>query len=329
VADRVVRIAFVGCGMVSEAHASAIRESPRAGLAGVFDPDESVADRRSEAWSCRRFSSFESLIESPDVDAVFVLSPPRFHVDQSLRALASGKHVLVEKPVGTTVAEVRRLRAAARRSGLICMPGHTDAYVPEFSRVRELARSGRLGALRLVAMFYANAHTESVAGHYDGALRTVLPHHAYVMHGMLGMPEAVSAGTTEPAWDALATVDQAWIALDYPPYTTALLFATMGADDDTESPWSCVLKAIGTAGSASGSWRTGVVRALPGGVSASYAPVEAAFASELDAFVAAVNGDSSLVASTLDDAVAAEIMIEAAERSIRTGRRVRLRGATT
>jgi predicted dehydrogenase len=293
-------------------------------LVGIYDPDGDLAKRRSAEWSCRRFGSFDELVSSSSIDAVFVLSPPRFHVDQSIRALRLGKHVLVEKPVGTSTAEVKRLEKAALESRLVCMPGHTDAYVPEFNRVTSLVTSGQLGTIRLIAMMFAIAHTEATAVHYDGALRTVLPHHAYMMHGMLGVPRSLWAGTTKPAWTTLKSIDQAWMVLDYPPHTTAMLFATMAADDNSASPWSCTVKAIGTDGSATGSWRTGYVHQKGGPVTAGYVPIQDAFARELHAFIAAIDGDGSELSSSLADAVGAATILDAADRVIRTGRRVTL-----
>lgn len=319
-----LRIAFSGAGMVSDAHAAAIQNSNAAQLIGLFDPDPDVSRRRAAAWSCKSFDSFEAIVASRDVDAVFILSPPAFHVAQAALAMEAGKHVLVEKPVGKTVSEVAQLQEAQRRTGRVCLPGHTDVYVPEFRRVIDWTRSGRLGVPRLAAMFYAIAHTEAVAVRYEGALHTVLPHHAYTMHGMLGLPAAVSAGSTKPMWPALETPDQAWIALDYPPHTTALLFATMAADDESAESWSCVLKVIGSDGSASGSWRSGMTRSDGPGARVNFAPVADAFRDELEAFVSAVEGDGALIRSTLDDALGAQRIIEAAARSIETGRRVDL-----
>lgn len=320
-----LRIAFSGGGLVSDAHAAAIRNSSEATLVGVFDTNADTARRRSDEWRCRRYMGFEEMVASGDVDAIFVLSPPRFHVPQAVLALRGGKHVLVEKPVGPSVAEVHRLASVARRSNRVCMPGHTDAYVPEFQRVKALVKAGRLGEIRLLAMMYSIAHTEEVAAHYEGALRTVMPHHAYVMHGMLGLPEYVSCGVTDPAWRSLSVDDQCWMVLDYPPHTTAILFAGMAADDHSADPWSCVVKAIGTRGSASGSWRTGYLSIQGEGVPTGYAPVEDAFARELHAFVHAARGDDSEIASSIEEAEASARILEAAIRATRTGRRVRVR----
>ncbi len=84
--------------------------------------------------------------------------------------------------------EITQLIGLADRQGRVCVPGHNYAYIPEFARIRRLVRDGSLGVLRLAAVVFAIAHPEEVARHYDGVTWLVMPHHAYLMHGMLGMP---------------------------------------------------------------------------------------------------------------------------------------------
>jgi predicted dehydrogenase len=322
-AHRPLRIALAGAGMVSELHAPAIARSDRTVLAGVFDPDRSLSERRAESWSCADYSSLEELLGS-DVDAVFVLTPTALHVETALAALEAGKHVLVEKPVASGVDELERLVAAAGASDRVCMPGHNYAYVPELARMRRLVHAGRLGEIRLLSVMFAIAHEERVAAHYDGALRLVLPHHAYLAAGLLGLPARVHAGVTEPGWERLEQEDQAWIALDYPPRTTALLFATIAVDDDSADPWTFVVKALGTKGSASATWRSGIYQDEAGSMSAGYAAYEEAYELELDAFCQAVAGDPDAIASTMEDAVAVERILTAAEAAARSHRAVEL-----
>jgi predicted dehydrogenase len=315
-----LRIGFCGGGMVSELHAAAIRNSKEATLAGIFDPDEAVAAQRSALWGCRSYGKLEDLLASSDIDAVFVLSPTGYHVQQAMAALEAGKHVLVEKPVGRSPEEIELLLEAARKSRRLCIPGHNYAYIPEYQRIRRLVAEGALGDIRLLAIFFAIAHDEAVAAHYDGVVQLVLPHHVYLVHGLAGLPARVDAGVTKPAWRHLKREDQGWIVLDYPPLGTAILFATLGADDDSADPWTFIVKVVGSRGSASASWRAGVIKRAIGSMSTGYVPYEEAYERELAAFVAAVKGDPSAVSSTLEDALAVARILGAAETSIRTGR---------
>jgi predicted dehydrogenase len=320
-----LRIAFSGGGMVAELHAAAIRRSPLARLVGIFDPDRALAKRRSDEWSCLAYPRFDALLASDKVDAVFVLSPSQYHIEQARAVLRAGKHVLVEKPVSRRPRDISALSALAARRGRVCLPGHNYAYIPEYQRIKRLVRDGSLGVLRLTAIFFAVAHSEEVASHYDGVNWLVMPHHAYLVHGLWGLPASVTAGVTEPTWKEIRQDDQAWFVLDYPPHGTAMLFTTLGADDDSADPWSFVVKAIGSGGSASASWRAGVVRRAIGSMGVGWAPYEEAYDAQLQAFISAVGGDESRVASTMFDAIAVARIVRTAEASIRGRRTVLLK----
>lgn len=66
---------------------------------------------------------------------------------------------------------------------------------------------GGLGTPRLAAIVFAIAHPEEIARHYDGVTWLVMPHHAYLIHRLFGMPASVTAGTTTPAWTGLDRED--------------------------------------------------------------------------------------------------------------------------
>lgn len=312
-----IGIGFVGAGMVAELHAAAIGRSQGARLVGIFDIDPEVVARRATEWSCREFPSLESLLSSDEIDAVFVLSPTQHHIDDARAALLAGKHVLVEKPVSRSPTQISRLINLAVRTGRVCIPGHNYAYMPEYQRIKRLVREGSLGEIRLGAVLFAIAHSEAVASHYDGVIWLVMPHHAYLTHGLFGMPGSVTSGVTKPGWAQLDREDQSWIILDYPPHGTAILFTTLGADDDSADPWSFVVKVIGTRGSATASWRSAVIRRSVGSMTMGWAPYEEAYEHELSAFLSAVAGDRSMIASPMEDAVAVARIIGAAESSIR------------
>jgi predicted dehydrogenase len=255
-------------------------------------------------------------VSSDEVDAVFVLSPTRYHLEHAQAALEAGKHVLVEKPVGRDPQEIRAVAALAAERSLVCMPGHNYAYMPEFRRMVRMVREGRVGEPRLVSVTFALAHAEDVAARYDGVTWLVMPHHVYLTLALLGLPATATGGTTAPMWTHIEQEDQGWIALDYPPHTTALLFATLGADDDASDPWTFAVKVIGTGGSASATWRAAVERDDTGGFSLGWVLYREAYELELAAFLAAVDGDASAVLSTMTDAAAVAEVLAAAEQAI-------------
>jgi predicted dehydrogenase len=86
----------------------------------------------------------------PHVDAVIIATPAATHFELAKRALDCGKHVLVEKPLATTVAEVDTLARCAEQRGLVVMAGHTFIYNPAVRYVKRLIDAGELGHVRYI-----------------------------------------------------------------------------------------------------------------------------------------------------------------------------------
>ena len=107
---------------------------------------------KAEAY-CRRFqgeasySAYEAAINDPRVDAVVVAVPPRFHLDLTLRALAAGKHVLVEKPAFLTLDDYETVLEARNRANRIVLVGENDHYKPLAVCLRRLLADGAIGEM--------------------------------------------------------------------------------------------------------------------------------------------------------------------------------------
>src|SRR5206468_12627767 len=104
----------------------------------------------------------------PAIDAVFVLTNLESHLEYTKLALAAGKHVLVEKPVGVSVAEIEQMNAAAEAKKRVCMPGHNYIYEGGMMRTRELVEGGDLGKIVSAYVMYNIHHPEDVAKRYPG-----------------------------------------------------------------------------------------------------------------------------------------------------------------
>jgi predicted dehydrogenase len=94
--------------------------------------------------------SYRELVESPDVDAVYIPLPNGLHAEWSLAALAAGKHVLCEKPFTANAGEAERVAAAAAGSGLVVMEAFHWRYHPMAAKMLETIQDGRLGEIRSV-----------------------------------------------------------------------------------------------------------------------------------------------------------------------------------
>ena len=103
----------------------------------------------------RVHGSYEELLADPDVDAVYNPLPNHLHVPWSIRALEAGKHVLCEKPIGRSAAEVEELLRARDRTGRQVQEAFMVRTHPQWLGVREMVRSGRIGTLRAVSSFFS------------------------------------------------------------------------------------------------------------------------------------------------------------------------------
>ena len=97
-------------------------------------------------------SSYERVLADPAVSAVAIATPASTHFDLVRGALEAGKHVLVEKPLTSSVSEAVKLAGLAERSGLVLMCDHTYCYTPAVQRIRALIRGGEIGDLQFVEL---------------------------------------------------------------------------------------------------------------------------------------------------------------------------------
>jgi predicted dehydrogenase len=95
-------------------------------------------------------TSYEQVLADPAVAAVAIATPAATHFDLVRAALEAGKHVLVEKPLTSSVSEAVKLAGLAERSELVLMCDHTYCYTPAVRRIRELIRGGEIGEVQFV-----------------------------------------------------------------------------------------------------------------------------------------------------------------------------------
>lgn len=100
-------------------------------------------------------SSYETLLADPSIDAVYVPLPNALHVEWGLKALAAGKHVLIEKPVAMEASQIDQLIAARDTSGLMATEAYMIVHHPQWQRAREVISSGALGAVQQVSCAFS------------------------------------------------------------------------------------------------------------------------------------------------------------------------------
>jgi UDP-N-acetylglucosamine 3-dehydrogenase len=141
-----LRLAFLGCGFITRVHSRHLKALRREIVCSYASRDRARADEFCRQWHGETaYSSYEAAIDDPRVDAVLIAVPPRFHLDLTLRALAAGKHVLVEKPAFPCMVDFEAAIAARDRAHRVVAVGENDHYKPQAVKLRKLLADGAIG----------------------------------------------------------------------------------------------------------------------------------------------------------------------------------------
>src|SRR3979411_2081625 len=135
-----MRVGVIGAGVMGTNHARVLGGLPDATLVGIVDPLPEHRSRATEFAGCRAFASLEELI-AEGVDAVTVAAPTHLHHEIALTCIARHIHVLVEKPIASSVEEGRDIVAAARRAGVTLMVGHVERFNPAVAAIKQAISS--------------------------------------------------------------------------------------------------------------------------------------------------------------------------------------------
>jgi len=134
-------------------------------ITGIASRDRARADETARRLGIpKAYGSYEEMLADPEIEAVYNPLPNHLHVPWSIRAVEAGKHVLCEKPVAMSVAETLELIAARDRAGVIMGEAFMVQTHPQWVRIVELVRAGRIGRLRsaIGAFSYFNTDPSNI-----------------------------------------------------------------------------------------------------------------------------------------------------------------------
>ncbi len=158
-----LRIGMLGFGAMGKAHAYAVTNLPyfygdlpfTAAIAGVATSSPERAAAKVSPYGFAPTTE-EALLADPTIDIIDICTPNIYHADAIKRALAAGKHVLCEKPLGISAAEGAELAALAEASGKVCRVVFNNRFIPAVMRAKQLIDEGRLG--RILSFHAAYLH---------------------------------------------------------------------------------------------------------------------------------------------------------------------------
>lgn len=192
----VPRVAVLGCGHWGGNHIKTLHSLEA--LAAVSDIDADRAVSFATMYGVKAVTP-DDLFAQQDIDALVLALPPQFHTQNVLRAVKSGKDVLVEKPIALNVADAKRQVQEADAYGRIFMVGHILRFHPTFEKMYELVKKGELGEVRYIyshRLGFGKFHTHS------DALWDLAPHDLSMILALTGCEPSEICG------EGAAVVDQ-------------------------------------------------------------------------------------------------------------------------
>ncbi|MCD9022457.1 Gfo/Idh/MocA family protein [Cohnella silvisoli] len=141
-----VRVGILGLGRWGMCHLEAYSSLGQAEVVAICDSSPERLERAGKEYGVANLHiNADDLLQREDIDLISVVTFESQHLEPTLKALQSGKHVLVEKPVTTRTDEAKAMQAAAAESGRLLMPGHLLRFDPRYAAIKEAVQSDRVG----------------------------------------------------------------------------------------------------------------------------------------------------------------------------------------
>lgn len=150
-AIQVLRWGLLSTARINKALIGPLRTSKRNRLVAVASRSQEKADAYANEKKIERsYGSYEALISDPEIDVIYNPLPNHLHAEWTIKAVEAGKHVLCEKPLALSVAEVDSMTEAARKHNRVVAEAFMYRSHPQTLKVREMVKSGELGKVRAV-----------------------------------------------------------------------------------------------------------------------------------------------------------------------------------
>jgi predicted dehydrogenase len=245
-------VGIVGAGIMGRAHAAVLADHPATRVVAVSSRTRESADKLAGEYGATVHAEHSTLAADPAVDIVIVATPDDLHADVVCAAAGAGKHVLVEKPFTSDLADADRALAAVRRAGVKAMTLFNHRWVPSYAQAQARIAAGDIGAPRLAyarkndtvhvptrmipwaarttcAWFLSSHDIDLVCWLFDEQIETV---YASAVHGRLrelgiDTPDAIQA-QCRLRGGGVATFESCWIYPDTFPTMTDSFVEVVG-----------------------------------------------------------------------------------------------------
>ncbi|MFN8593216.1 MAG: Gfo/Idh/MocA family oxidoreductase [Thermomicrobiales bacterium] len=227
-----MRIGLIGCGNIGvNAHIPAVQANEGMTIVAAADPTPerlALAAEKAGLDAANLYADWRDLLARDDVDAVIVATPQRYRPEIVIAAANAGKHILAEKPLALTPADVQAMVDAAQRGGVVLATVHNYHFMPVYQDIKAVLDSGEIGLPEVAELNYLGVEDRPGAAAYiprwrhdaaqagGGVLMDML-HIVYLANWFMGGPPTGVAAWIDRRLDADGDVeDVALVRYDYP-----------------------------------------------------------------------------------------------------------------
>ena len=267
-----IGIGIIGSGAIAQAHANAFKEfEDRCEVLAVCDlyvDKAQVLIEKNGLKNAKAYKEIEEVLALKGIDAISICLPPSTHAEAAIKALEAGKHVLVEKPMATSLAECDAMIAAAEKSGKVLSPVAQNRFKTPNYRIKTMIQGGEAGKVLYAAvnsLWWRGTSYHDIwwRGTWDvecgGSVTSQAVHHLDLLLWMLGRPDRVTGIITNVAHDNSECEDLGMAIMEYPGMLVQFTASIVNHDELQELIFQT------DKGRLSVPWATASSKALPNG----------------------------------------------------------------
>lgn len=216
-----LRLGIIGAGVVGQLRAEAARSLREVVVTAIADPDEARAQQVARPVGAEVFTDYRRLLDTAGIDGVLVCTPVPLHEEIAVAALESGKHVLCEKPLASSVAGCQRILAAAATAGRRLAVGFNHRYYPSIKYLKRVIDEGRIGVIDHLRVFGGHEGLAQFRADWmyrgelsgGGAMMDLGLHVTDLVRFLLGEIQQVYGATTNRVWRVEGSEDNALVLM--------------------------------------------------------------------------------------------------------------------
>ena len=174
-----IKWGFIGCGEVTKTKSGpAFQKVEHSEVVAVMSRDGAKAKAYAKERGIRKwYDDAQELIDDPEVNAIYIATPPSSHATYAIMAMKAGKPAYIEKPMAVTYEECTRINRISKETGVPCFVAYYRRYLPYFQKVKEMVENGSIGNVINVQVRFAQPHVIwiTTVKIFLGVYRLILP----------------------------------------------------------------------------------------------------------------------------------------------------------